>query len=57
MSEAQSGRELAGTRTVSFGNKLRKLGFSSYRRYLESDHWRALRAAYVAAGLPCRCLA
>jgi hypothetical protein len=57
MNESLSGRELAGTGTVSFGNKLCKLGFSSYRCYLESDHWRALRVAYMAAGLPCRCLA
>jgi hypothetical protein len=37
-------------------NRLKNLGYGSYREYLESDHWRALRARYRASRLPQRCL-
>lgn len=47
----------SSTNTVSFRVKLRKLGYTSYRDYLASDHWRALRRAYCEAGLPQCCLA
>lgn len=54
--EPQAKKQSCGTMTVSFRNKLRKLGYASYRDYLASDHWKAMRASYRASGLPCQCL-
>jgi hypothetical protein len=42
---------------MTFRERLKALGFNSYADYLQSAHWKAVKAAYRDSGLPRRCIA
>lgn len=41
---------------MTFAEQLKQLGFETYAEYLESDHWKAFRDSYRAAGLKMTCV-
>lgn len=40
---------------MKFSERLSKLGFDSYKSYLESDHWKEFRSRYLSSGMPRAC--